>query len=85
MLVNNIDFCWEKRAVLHSGEVLKSRILGEEGALPGRLGEDVGEIQESGKFQKLIVLNLLKNDKLLSILFVWYWEKMYFCISKINK
>ena len=45
MLVNNIDFCWEKRAVLHSGEMLKSRILGEEGTLlPGRLGEDVGEI-----------------------------------------
>ena len=71
MLVNNIDFCWEKRAVLHSGEVLKSRILGEEGTLlPGRLGEDVGEIQESGKLQKIVMLNLLKNDKLLSILFV---------------
>jgi hypothetical protein len=47
--------------------MLKSRILGEEGTLlPGRLGEDVGEIQESGKLQKIVVLNLLKNDKLLS-------------------
>ena len=59
MLVNNIDFCWEKRAVLHSGEMLKSRILGEEGTLlPGRLGEDVGEIQESGKLLKVTIQRL---------------------------
>ena len=59
MLVNNIDFCWEKRAVLHSGEMLKSRILGEESTLlPGRLGEDVGEIQESGKLLKVTIQRL---------------------------
>ena len=46
MLVNNIYFCRKKRAALQSGEVLKSGILGEEGAqlLPGRLGLNVGEI-----------------------------------------
>ena len=47
MLVNNIYFCWKERAALQSGEVLKSGILGEEGAqlLPGRLGLNVGEVE----------------------------------------
>ena len=47
MLVNNIYFCWKERAALQSGEVLKSGILGEEGAqlLPGRLGLNVGDVE----------------------------------------
>ena len=31
------------------------------------------------------MLNISKFDKLLSFLFVWYLENIYFCISKIDK
>ena len=47
------------------------------------------DIQNRGSLVKVgpfvLMLNLLKNDKVLSILFVWLQNSPYFCISKIDK
>ena len=47
MLANNVYFCGEERAAPEPGEVLQSRIIGEESTefLPGGVRLDVGEIK----------------------------------------
>lgn len=46
-MANNVYFCGEERAAPEPGEVLQSRIIGEESTefLPGGVRLDVGEVK----------------------------------------